>query len=311
MSVLNSLISNESNIYHKQIYDKLDYFILNQKIPNIIFHGVSGTGKKTIVHNFLNKIYGNEDKQKIKTNIMIVNCCHGKGIKFIREELKFFSKMNVQHNNNNIQHPKVSFKSIVLFNADYLTIDEKSSLMRCIELFSHNTRFFIVVENIHKLLNPIISRFCEIYVPELLTDMIFSDKNCIDKNNNIIEPFINLHKLEILENIKKDNEPDISKNNNNIIIAKIKEINDILTKESCENDYFKNIQKILIQTSEFFYENGISGIDILAYIKNNREITESIKIKLDFFFHKTKKNFRCEKLFLFYLLWKLFYLQKI
>ena len=31
-------------------------------------------------------------------------------------------------------------------------------------LFSHNTRFFIIVENKQKLLNPIISRFCEIYI---------------------------------------------------------------------------------------------------------------------------------------------------
>jgi dihydroorotase len=47
-----------------------------------------------------------------------------------------------------------------------LTIDAQSALRRCIELFSHNTRFFIVVENKDKLLNPILSRFCDIFVPE-------------------------------------------------------------------------------------------------------------------------------------------------
>ena len=100
----------------------------------------------------------------IKTNVMIVNCAHGKGIKFIREELKFFAKTNIQSNSG------VLFKTIVLLNADNLTIDAQSALRRCIELFSSNTRFFIIVENKEKLLNPILSRFCEIYVPEHIVD---------------------------------------------------------------------------------------------------------------------------------------------
>ena len=45
-------------------------------------------------------------------------------------------------------------------------MDAQSALRRCIELFSHNTRFFMIVENKYKLLNPILSRFCQIYVPE-------------------------------------------------------------------------------------------------------------------------------------------------
>ncbi len=42
---------------HREIHDKLDYFIKANKIPNIIFHGASGSGKKSVVHNFLSKIY--------------------------------------------------------------------------------------------------------------------------------------------------------------------------------------------------------------------------------------------------------------
>jgi replication factor C small subunit len=141
------------------VQNKLDYFYYSKKIPHILFHGPSGTGKRTIVHQFLTKIYGN-DKAKMKSNIMSVNCAHGKGIKFIRDELKFFAKSNIQFNCG------VIFKTIVLLNADFLTIDAQSALRRCIELFSFNTRFFIIVENKHKLLNPILSRFCEIYIPE-------------------------------------------------------------------------------------------------------------------------------------------------
>jgi hypothetical protein len=136
---------------------RLDAFLENSKIPNIIFHGEHGVGKKTVLFNFIHKIYqGN--KTYIKEHVMSVNCAHGKGIKFVREELKHFAKSNILS--------KISFKSIVLLNADTLTIDAQSALRRCIELFTNNTRFFMVVENIDKLLMPILSRFCLIYVPQ-------------------------------------------------------------------------------------------------------------------------------------------------
>jgi DNA polymerase III delta prime subunit len=47
---------------------------------------------------------------------MHVNCSLGKGIKFVREDLKNFAKSNI-----NTSHG--IFKSVVLYNADYLTID--------------------------------------------------------------------------------------------------------------------------------------------------------------------------------------------
>jgi len=149
---------------HEQIRNKLQYFIQTKKIPNLIFHGEPQSGKRTLLNEFLHNIY-NGDRNKMKTHIMTVECCHGKGIKFIREELKFFAKAHIQSNHGS------SFKSIVLLNADSLTIDAQSALRRCIELFSHNTRFFIVVENKERLLNPILSRFCEIYInaPEELS----------------------------------------------------------------------------------------------------------------------------------------------
>ena len=173
MSYINKNIENN----RKNIINKLDYFYKTNKIPHLIFHGESGSGKRYIVDEFIQKIY-NQDRQKIKQNVMIVNCAHGKGIKFIREELKFFAKTNIRSDSG------ASFKTIVLINADFLTIDAQSALRRCIELFSHTTRFFIIVENKHKLLNPILSRFCELYVPEYI-------KN--SKIENLHQHFIREH----------------------------------------------------------------------------------------------------------------------
>ena len=143
---------------HDNIKERLEYFKSIYKIPHIIFHGPSGGGKRTILNDFIYSIYNN-NRKIIKSYVMTINCAHGKGIKFVRDELKFFAKTHIHSEGGNI------FKSIVLLNADKLTMDAQSALRRCIELFSHNTRFFMVVENKYKLLKPILSRFCEIYVP--------------------------------------------------------------------------------------------------------------------------------------------------
>lgn len=142
---------------HKNIIQKLDYFLEIKKIPNIIFHGPSGSGKRTIVFSFIDKIYNN-DKLLKKNYVMFVNCAQGKGIKFIRDELKFFAKTHINYKGGDF------FKTIILSNSDKLTIDAQSALRRCIELFSHTTRFFIIVEDKYKLLKPIMSRFSEIYI---------------------------------------------------------------------------------------------------------------------------------------------------
>ena len=36
--------------------EKLDYYLAQNKIPNIIFHGPPGSGKKTLLTQFIQKI---------------------------------------------------------------------------------------------------------------------------------------------------------------------------------------------------------------------------------------------------------------
>tara|TARA_Y100000813_G_scaffold36167_1_gene24171 strand:+ start:3604 stop:4416 length:813 start_codon:yes stop_codon:yes gene_type:complete len=247
---------------HQNIYNKLDYFIQSNNIPHIIFHGKTGSGKRTIVNNFLNKIYHN-DKQNIKSNVLHVNCAHGKGIKFIREELKFFAKSNIQTK----QH--VPFKSIVLLNAGYLTMDAQSALRRCIELFSYNTRFFIIIENKNKLLNPILSRFCEIYVPEFM---------------NADQEILNLHSFFI------DKSYDIDQTKENIKII---------------DDKCKNVEKIhesFMSIAEDLYQNGMSCLDLIEYVNQNEDINETDKITVSLCFDKIRSEFRNEKLLMLFIL---------
>jgi hypothetical protein len=259
---------------HPTVEEKLNYFLHAKKIPNIIFHGSSGSGKRTIVQNFLTQIYGG-DHLKIKRHVMFVNCSEGKGIKFIRNELKFFAKTNIHSNND------VLFKSIVLLNADSLTTDAQSALRRCIELFSHNTRFFIVVENKHKLLNPILSRFCEIYVPELMD----SHGNCLNLHKRKINQLYSVEEYQTQRFDTLQSMFDACK----IVVSDS-------PKKPCIQD--------ILHVSNTLYEMGYSAMDIVEYYQRKEEhgqvMTDLSKLML--YFYELKDSFRCEKMLIFFIL---------
>ena len=253
------------------VKNKLDFFLHSKKIPHIIFHGPSGTGKRTIVNNFLSNIYSH-DKPKMKSNIMFVNCAHGKGIKFIREELKFFAKSNIQFNCG------VMFKTIVLLNADFLTIDAQSALRRCIELFSFNTRFFIIVENKHKLLNPILSRFCDIYIPET----IGSQNTTINLHQHTIQ------QKYLFDELKRGRMVTLCEKMSSYSLTNV-ESNRITHKD-------------LVILVSHLYESGYSCLDIIEWVKTKSNLLEKEKSAIVLVFYKIKSEYRCEKLLMLYIL---------
>lgn len=243
---------------HSTLFQKLEYFYTTNTVPHIIFHGASGAGKRTIVNTFLMRIYQN-DKAKIKSNVLFVNCAHGKGIKFIREDLKFFAKTNIQLNNG------IVFKTIILLNADYLTIDAQSALRRSIELYSYTTRFFIIVENKDKLLNPILSRFCEIYVPSAF----------------------NLHRFSIEKNYRIDNSEYES-----VIDTKLRTLH---------QDVHITHKQLSDMTIEL-YENGNHCLDIVDWVDKTNVLNDKLKTSIRLCFDKVKSEYRSEKLLMLYML---------
>lgn len=243
---------------HNSIKNRLNTYIENSKIPNIIFYGLSGSGKRTLVKWFLDKIYTNEE---LKTYVLTVDCAKGKGIKFIREELKFFAKTNIHYSINNHL-----FKTIVLYNADKLTIDAQSALRRCIELFSHTTRFIIVVEDKFKLLNPIISRFCEIYIPY---------------------PIIN-NKETNLHNIKTITQ-DCIKSKETYLKNKLKK-------------FVPTNQLELLNLGSKLYEKAYNIYDLINYIETNKCIENKKKLNILVIIDKFMNEIKSEKIMILFVL---------
>jgi DNA polymerase III delta prime subunit len=188
--------------------------------------------------DFIKRMYVDQDEYQ--KNVMFINCALGKGIQFIRNDIKHFAKSRVFSKNK--------FKSIILYNGDRLTVDAQSALRRSIELFSESTRFFMVVQNKQQLLRPILSRFCDMYIYYPIIDGYS----------------INLHTYK-RNQYKNDNQ---NKSYKTFIKNRLNQFNRILLKYT--NTDVENIFKL---TNEL-YDKGYSCYDIAYYYKS----TDDLKI---------------------------------
>jgi len=153
-------------------------------------------------------------------------------------------------------------------------MDAQSALRRCIELFSHNTRFFIIVEDKYKLLKPILSRFCEIYVHEPVYNG--TTLNLYKYNLNETYHTKSIHNLRI-ECLKKE----LLKTEEGIITG----IN-------------------IIELSTKLYEKGYNGLDIINLVENPKflSIPPCKRYELLIAYNKVRKEFRNEKVLMIFIL---------
>jgi hypothetical protein len=122
-----------------------------------------------------------------------------------------------------------------------------------------------VVENKHKMLNPILSRFCEIYI---------SDN--VDKEGNLQ----NLHQYHLEQIYGKDEQ-------------KIKWFTDTIGNSLDKTE----IEWMRMATT--LYENGYSGIDFIEWLKQTELVSKDDVFETVMYFHKIKSEYRNEKLLLF------------
>lgn len=243
---------------HPQIRAKLHHFYKTRKIPHILFYGENGCGKKTLVMDFINLIYDG-DKQKIKQNTMFSNCSHSKGIKHIRENLKEYSRCNVRNEEN------IYFKTIILYNFENLSVDGQSALRRVIEAYSQTTRFFLILQNKQRILQPILSRFSHIYVPLPIFDG---------------EP-TNLHQYNLRCIFGEDEDAR----------KKIAEYLETPPQNHAE----------IVELCETLYEAGFSCLDIINYVSCGA-CTRARPDEIIMCFNRVKSEYRSEKMLMLYVL---------
>ncbi len=250
------------------VKSRLNDFIKCKRMPHILFYGPPESDKLLLVKNFISDIYGGQ-QSAIKKYTLISDCI-GKGIKYVRDELKLFSKNMIVGSHN--------YKCVVLVNADNLTFEAQYALRRCIEIFSKTTRFFIILDNKNHLLTPLLSRMCEIYVhPE-----------------NTPKSLANGSILKCLDNIK----------NNKWLI---RNVNAFLTGDERNNENNENITSLVDTLYEKGYSSLdlIASIDDSSININCKGgETDGIfeKYRLLSMFHKAKSEFRNEKSLILFIL---------
>lgn len=273
---------------HDAIKSKLEFYRIQHKIPNIVFHGPAGSGKKTLVRDFIRAIYDG-NPTALKSYVMYVNCAEGKGIRFIREDLKTFAKTNII-----VPGAPTTHKTIVLLHADQLTNDAQSALRCCIENHSNHTRFFMIVQNKYNLLKPILSRLCEIHVP--LPMIAINGAAGVD-----LRP-VNLYKYRI----DADTTAAANKAATKRIYLLRKNIQDRLAEWSTAAA--APAETTIMDFCRESYEHGYSALDFIHIIDICPAIVPDVVRRYDLLleFHRIKTEIRHEPLLMYYiLLWLL------
>jgi DNA polymerase III delta prime subunit len=177
MFFIDKYIPNTDNLnfFHKETYQFLKNISNDESIPHIIFHGMDGIGKKTMIKIFLRYLFGSDvdDVKQVKyivsgsgnkTNeeYFIESNYHidiiPKGNNNDRYLIQDVVKKYASSTNYNVFNSRHKFKVIVIHNIQNMLSSVQFSLRRTIEKYSDTCRFIIMTNSISKIIKPLISR---------------------------------------------------------------------------------------------------------------------------------------------------------
>lgn len=159
----------------------------NRTIPNLLFNGVCGAGKKTLIMAMLRELYGpdvwhrrmeframgtgeNTELNVISskyhmeitpTDVGVHDC---DVVQNIIKETAQSQPLSV------VEDHAVNFKVVVLNDADRLSKDAQHGLRRTMERYQQSCRIVLVAENAAYIIEPLRSRCLMIRVPQLPED---------------------------------------------------------------------------------------------------------------------------------------------
>ena len=175
---------NDFSLNYKKYKKNLDNERIAKfkKLPNILIHGHTGSGKKTLVKMLLKEIYGdqvenlkqetytiygygNSDSEVIVTqsNYHMIIEPNNSGIdKYIIQEIvKEYAKQNVMQIFDN----PIPYKIIFINNVDNLSYYAQTSLRCTMERYHLTCKFILCGYQISKIIKPLRSRCLNVRVP--------------------------------------------------------------------------------------------------------------------------------------------------
>ena len=135
----------------KEIVLRLKNFVAEKNLPHLLFVGPAGVGKTTSILALSRDLYG----PGYRNFILELNASDERGIDVIREKVKNFARTAA------IASP-VSFKILIMDEADSLTTAAQHALRRTMEIYTRTCRFCLIGNYSENIIDPIQSR-CSIF----------------------------------------------------------------------------------------------------------------------------------------------------
>lgn len=164
--------------YHENLGNILERLSTSGDLPHLLFYGPSGAGKKTRVLALLNSVFGagvNKVKCEVRNfkagtvNVEISILQSNFHIDMTPSDVAHRDKIVVQQILKEIGSSKnpnqVSFKVVILNQADSLSDEAQAALRRTLEKYTATTRVIMICNSLCRVIAPLRSRCLSVRVP--------------------------------------------------------------------------------------------------------------------------------------------------
>ena len=134
-----------------EIVSRFKNFVSEKNMPHLLLVGPAGIGKTTSILALARDLYG----PSYRSFILELNASDERGIGVIRDKVKNFARTAA------IASP-VSFKILIMDEADHLTGDAQHALRRTMEIYTKTCRFCLLGNYSENIIDPIQSR-CSVF----------------------------------------------------------------------------------------------------------------------------------------------------
>jgi len=263
------------------IVQRLRQFIKDKSMPHLIFAGPAGTGKTTSALAMVRELYGR--KMAPNSTYLELNASDARGIDVIRTYVKDFAKAKPPVD--------ISFKILILDEADNMTAPAQQALRRTMEKYTKNCRMILICNYSNKIIPPIQSR-CVVFRFSSLNDQDIKDR--LKKISKQEELAISPDGLNALVDVSRgdcrrainylQSCGSISKKIDQELVFRVAgEVPSDRIKEILQTAIEGQLQFSIKLLHDVNSEYGLSGINIIKNLHReiyNLKVPEDIKIEL-------------------------------